>query len=310
MSVAVVILTKNSERTISRCLRSILDSSFHPRRVVIVDGGSRDGTLGIVEDTLGEDIIHVTLRDEGRGLGYARDIGWRNTDESYVAMVDSDVIVNPHFFEEATAVMEQDLRVGGLGAKLDPVCDEKGWIAKFQVKCYSTLEHLREPTYPEPRTGLHTGCTLFRRSALEKIDGFDHNFRFCEEDSDVSFRLRKAGYKLCYLDLASIHIETGKRFLKTNFRYGKSVTLFRKHAIPIWSTKRKVLAVALFAPLLQYLVYCIYLERYSRLKLDASEKFVLPLVETIRQALRTAGLVKVLLEPNGKRENAIIPIKK
>jgi GT2 family glycosyltransferase len=260
-----------------------------------VDGGSKDRTLSIVRELLEEKVAYSILKDEGKGLGYARDIGWRDSDEDYVTMIDSDVIVNPAFFKEGIALMERDPSLGGVSAKLKPITKEKGWLARFQVKCYATHLHLHEPVYPSTVRSLHTGCTLFRRSALEKINGFDPQFKVCEEDSDVSFRLRKAGYKLCYLGLTSAHLETGKRFFKINFRYGNSVKLCKKHFLPLWPTKRKVFAAVLFAPLLQWLIYCIYVYKYGKLRLTLSEKLVLPLIETVRQAVRTAGFMYYLI---------------
>jgi len=46
---AVVILTKNSERTIEHTLNSLVESSYVPKEVVVVDGGSKDNTLEIVK---------------------------------------------------------------------------------------------------------------------------------------------------------------------------------------------------------------------------------------------------------------------
>ncbi len=47
---AVVVLSKNSGRTIEKCLNSLVESSLPPEEIIVVDGGSTDNTLKIVSD--------------------------------------------------------------------------------------------------------------------------------------------------------------------------------------------------------------------------------------------------------------------
>jgi len=265
--------------------------------VVIVDGNSEDDTLKIVSEFVPK-LPLVILSDEGRGLGYARDVGWRATSSPYVIMLDSDVIMEPRFVTESLRIMEDDVRVGALSAKLRPKIEENGWFALFQVKNLAINLHLSEPTYPKPAVALHTACTMFRREALERVGGFDQYFRLAKEDSDISFRLRKAGYVLSYLPIEVTHLERA-RFWKTNFRYGRSyVHISEKHPdmSPLLTFKNAFLTASLFFPPLQLLVYLHYLRRYGEVQgLTLAERFVLPGIEVLRQAVRTAGMLYELL---------------
>jgi GT2 family glycosyltransferase len=265
--------------------------------VVIVDGNSVDNTLKIVSE-FSMKLPLVILSDEGRGLGYARDVGWRATSSPYIIMLDSDVIMEPQFVTESLRIMENDERVGALSAKLRPKTEEKGWFALFQVKNLAINLHLSEPTYPQPAVALHTGCTMFRREALERVGGFDHYFRLAKEDSDISFRLRKAGYLLSYLPIEVTHLERA-RFWKTNFRYGRSyVHISKKHPdmSPLLTFKNAFLTASLIFPPLQLLVYLHYVRRYGEVQgLSFTERLVLPGFEVLRQAVRTAGMLYELL---------------
>ncbi len=266
--------------------------------VVIVDGNSVDDTLKIVSEFVPK-LPLVILSDEGRGLGYARDVGWRATSSPYVIMLDSDVIMEPKFVAESLRIMENDRRVGGLSAKLRPKIEERGWFALFQAKNLAINLHLSDPTYPEPAVALHTACTMFRREALEKAGGFDHYFKLAKEDSDISFRLRKAGYLLSYLPIEVTHLERA-RFWKTNFRYGRSyVHISEKHPdmSPLLTFKNAFLTTSLLFPPLQLLVYLHYVRRYGEVQgLTLTEKLVLPGIEVLRQAVRTAGMLYELFK--------------
>lgn len=261
--------------------------------MVIVDGGSTDGTLEVVYGY--SDVLPVKiLSDGGRGLGYARDVGWRATNSQYIVMLDSDVILDPKFVAEAVKLMEVDKGLGGVAAKLRPVVTEPGWLAAFQGNNLAINLHLNEPCYPSEAVALHTGCTMFRRAALEEVGGFDHYFRLAKEDSDISFKLRKAEYRLSYLPIEVMHLERA-RFWGTNFRYGRSyVHIARKHPdfSPLWTSKNIILTAALVQPPLQTLIYLHYLRRYMSLRhLPKGERYVMAGIETLRQAVRTAGML-------------------
>lgn len=297
---AVVVLTKNSERTIKSCLSSLIESTLLPSEVIVVDGGSIDNTLNIVESFREKMKIKV-LFDENKGLGYARDIGWRATSNNikYVAMVDSDVLVDKTFFCDAVKILEENEKLGAIGAKLKPECDESGILAKFQTKNLAIHLHWQEAPYPSEVIATHTACTVFRKSALEKINGFDPYFRLAKEDSDVSFRLRKAGYKLSYLNHFVRHLETGKRFWKINFRYGRSYVLIsKKHPVEgkLWTKKNIILTVSLIVLPIEVAIWGYYFIRYLKLKdLSFKEAIIFSLVETIRQTVRTLGMLYELI---------------
>lgn len=295
-----VILTRNSAKTIGTVLSSLKRVTGFLSEIVIVDGGSSDGTLKVVESFTNSLPIKV-VHDRGRGLGFARDIGWRTATAPYVVMLDSDVVLEPRFLFEGLRVMEADPRVGALGAKLRPIMMEGGWLAAFQAKNLAITLHLAEHCYPAEAIALHTACTMFRRSALERVGGFDHYFRLAKEDSDVSFRLRKAGYKVAYLPIEVKHLERA-RFWETNFRYGRSyVHIARRHPdlSPLSTPKNVALTLSLLQPYLNVAIYLYYLVRYMRLShLTPGERRIMAGIETLRQAVRTAGMLYELLRPS------------
>ena len=298
MKLAFVILTRNSGRTLDRCLGAVarLKREFEPE-VIIVDGGSTDNTLNIVEKYR-EKLDVKVLYDGGRGLGYARDMGWRASGAEYIVMLDSDVIVNKDFLREAVKLLQRDEKLGAVSAKLKPISLDRGWLGRFQEKNLAIYLHHLDLPYPAEAVALHTACTVFKRKVLEEIGGFDAYFDLAKEDSDVSYRIRKAGYKLSYLNYYAIHLERA-RILKLNFRYGRSYVLIsRKHPDmeKLWRLKNIVLTMSIFFPLLKLLVFLHYLTKYVKIReLSLSERFILPFIELMRQEVRTAGMLYQLI---------------
>ena len=298
MKVAFVILTKNSGRTLNKCLSEV--SKLRDEmdvEVIIVDGGSTDNTLEIVKQYSGGLNIKI-LYDEGRGLGYARDIGWRSSSADYIVMLDSDVILNRRFLIDAIKLLERDQKLGAVSAKLKPISLDKGLFGLFQEKNLAIHLHHLDPPYPAEAVALHTACTVFKRKVLEEVGGFDEFFNLAKEDSDISYKIRKAGYKLSYLNHYAIHLERA-RIIKINFRYGRSYVLISKKypdMEKLWKLKNIVLTISLLLPLLQLLVYAYYLRRYMKVHgLKLRERIILPVIELMRQDIRTAGMLYQLI---------------
>lgn len=89
----IVVCAKNNEKTIKQSLQKIL-SYAPPRRLIVIDGVSKDRTLEIATAMGAE--IHS---DKGRGLGYARNMALTLAQTSIVGFVDADSYVPSNFFD-------------------------------------------------------------------------------------------------------------------------------------------------------------------------------------------------------------------
>ena len=127
------------------------------------------------------------LQGNGGGPAAARNIGWRASDAAWVVFVDDDV--------EPTPTWLADLEVDLMAAPLD--------VVAVQGRVTVPLPTDRRPTDWERNvTGLETARWItadmaVRRSALEKVGGFDERFpRAFREDLDLAIRLQEEGGKM------------------------------------------------------------------------------------------------------------------
>ncbi len=107
--VAAVVCTLNSISGIERCLLSLKEAGVG--RVVIVDGGSTDGTREVV-DRLADEV----LEDPGLGLGHARNIGIAATTEALILNMGSDNVMPAGQLDRMIADLER-LGVQGVSAR-------------------------------------------------------------------------------------------------------------------------------------------------------------------------------------------------
>lgn len=93
-TVSIIIPTLNSEKTLEPCLRSVLsqDYPFEKLEIVVVDGGSSDGTLSLVK-RLQLPIKHRILPNELKTGEAAKALGLKKSTNEILALIDSDNIL-------------------------------------------------------------------------------------------------------------------------------------------------------------------------------------------------------------------------
>jgi len=297
--VSAVVLTRNSSRSIIKCLDSITHSDYKVNEIIVVDGVSTDGTLDLIESYKPAQNIKV-VSDQRKGLGFARDVGWRISTGAYIIYIDSDVVIDSKLIGDSLVIMERDRTLGGISGKLDPECNEKGLISLWMKKNVAISYHKSVDSYPSlEKESLHTGATTFRRSALEEVGGFDHEMALALEDWTISYRLRLHGYRLAYIDILCAHLETSRRFTRINIRYGKARTICQRKGYPIvlFPLRLKLTLLCILAPPLAFMLILHYYEIHRRInkRLSALNRVLLGTIEVWRLFLRISGIVSELL---------------
>lgn len=188
VEVSAVVVTYNNERTIEKCLSSLLSNNV--QEIVVVDGGSNDKTVEIVTHHSGT----RTIRNV-RGIGKAKDTGWRISNSEFVLFLDADAFV------QSDSAIEELLRRFSRPEIAGVTC---------RVTCanpHKLLPRLRDLdfqlTYPEgfKKSGIMncnsdpTLCGIFRRRALQEVNGFDSSYPY-GEDLQLLSKLQSRGYQI------------------------------------------------------------------------------------------------------------------
>lgn len=110
MDVDVVIITKNSQRMLSDCLKSIY-KNVPVNHLVIIDGHSTDKTLEIVRQFQKQHQNILVFQDNGN-RATARQKGISKVETEWFVFVDSDAVLCKEWFKKAEKLLNQN--VGGL----------------------------------------------------------------------------------------------------------------------------------------------------------------------------------------------------
>ena len=96
--VSINLITWNGERYVENCLRSVLNQEFKDFSVIIIDNGSNDQTLELIN----ERYPHLKIIKHKENLGFAKAhnqaIHWTKSD--YVVCLNQDVVLEKDFLQK------------------------------------------------------------------------------------------------------------------------------------------------------------------------------------------------------------------
>lgn len=121
-NIAIIIPAYNREKTIIRALESVMGQTYQDFRVIVVDDGSTDGTLRVVDNYAkhySPNKIFVYPLSENVGVGRALNAGAEMIfNDNWLARLDSDDEYTPHYLETRMEIVKQfpdiELLYGGM----------------------------------------------------------------------------------------------------------------------------------------------------------------------------------------------------
>lgn len=97
--ISVIVPIHNGEKTLSKCVDSILDSTVSDIEIILVENGSTDRTINICQDYSRKYETIRTLVADKVGLSHARNLGMKAASGEWIAFVDADDYISPVMYE-------------------------------------------------------------------------------------------------------------------------------------------------------------------------------------------------------------------
>lgn len=217
--VTVVVPTKNTERTLARCLASIKAQAYPAVELIVVDNSSTDATMAIAKEYADQAVT------KGPERSAQRNHGWRIGSGEYAVFIDADMVLTENIVAEAVAAFEADSTLGAL------VIPEAAFGEGFLAKCRELEKRLY---LGDSRV---EAARIFPRRVLEQVDGYDENITGFE-DWELPDRIRAAGYRVGRINAIvnhdEGHIKLRSAFSKKRY-YGRWLPVYRnkvQHAAP------------------------------------------------------------------------------
>jgi glycosyltransferase involved in cell wall biosynthesis len=191
--VTAIIIVLNGERFIGEAIASVVAQSYADWELLVVDDGSSDGTIPIVEDVARSDprirLLHHPDRGN-HGMSATRNVGIAAAQGEFIGFLDADDVWLAEKLEQQVAILDAEPETAMVYGRTliwhqwEHGAARQDYFYGLGVapdRCYAPpllfhqllLNHYQSPT---------TCNALMRRSAVLAVGGFDPSFRTMFED--------------------------------------------------------------------------------------------------------------------------------
>jgi glycosyltransferase involved in cell wall biosynthesis len=248
VKVSLVVPVKNEADTIECLMSSVAGQTRRPDEMIIVDGGSEDGTPEIVEEWIGR----RSLSDWGRVVrvdeatpGKGRNVGVASAKYDWIAFTDAGIRVEQSWLERLIEVAEGDNQVDVVYGSYEPAsetlferCAALAYVAPKRLRAGRWM---RGPVIPS---------SLIRRGVCEGVGGFP-DLR-AAEDLIFMEAIERKGFKIAWAPQALVWWRMPPTFSDAFRRFA----LYSEHNVMIgrqydwhYGVMRQYAAWAIFAVL-------------------------------------------------------------
>ena len=220
LDVSFIILSWNSENYLRRCFQSVIRKCEDEKltyEIIIIDNGSTDGSLNIMEQFQNEytDKFVLIRLETNTGTTYSRNLGLKKARGKHICILDSDTELGEGCLAEILDRLDTQQKIGIIAPKL---LLPDGSV-QHSVKLFPTLINKlkkavciligvkpgKDDFYADFPFSVErqadsaiSACWFFRRNILDDVGFLDEKIFYAPEDVDYSLRVWKKGYVIIY----------------------------------------------------------------------------------------------------------------
>lgn len=197
MRVSLIATVKDEADSIEPFLDSLLEQTRPPDEVVVVDGGSTDGTLDVLRRQRATTPWLRILHAPGATISQGRNIAIHHATGPIIAVTDAGTVVARDWLEHLVQPLESDPRVGVAAGFFDPGGET------FFERCLSTIITPQLPEIDPARFLPSSRSIAFRKVWWERVGGYPEWLRHCE-DLVFDLELKRAGATFAFVPEARV----------------------------------------------------------------------------------------------------------
>ncbi len=251
---SIIIVSYNTCDITLQTIKSIVRSTPQTKlsyEIIVVDNNSSDDSVASIRRHFPD--VKVLDQTKNLGFGKANNLGVKAATGEYVALINSDCIINDTSLIPLVDYLKQNPKCGLVAPKLllednqTPQSAAVGaeptlltLVTRNQSKYDDVLTSQSTPFHPDWVTG---AAMVLPKKVYETIGGFDEAMFMYYEDVDLCRRVKEAGYDITWIPEATLVHLGGKSSPSTWGRkkryYQAQLYYFRKHhglgmAVLVW----------------------------------------------------------------------------
>lgn len=249
--VSVVVPCFNYARYVGETLRSILAQDYPNFELIVVDDGSTDDSVQVIQQVLSnvpaDSLVRRVefVRQANQGVSAALNTALEYSRGEFIATFDADDLMPLGRLKLQIDYLRKQPLVGCLGGEAVRI-DEQGQLLprknkKKQLSRYDFSQAL------ERTLVVGGGIAVLRREAIDKAGGYDPDIKI--QDFQITLRVAKAGFYVDVLpDVVTYyrkHAESLSKNYKAELRYGLQVIDCYKDSLEYERARARLIVKAL-----------------------------------------------------------------
>lgn len=207
--VSIIILNFNGIEFIEKCLDSVIKSKYKNKEIIVVDSCSTDGGREIIENKY-RNIQFLKLLEIPQiyGTDRARNIGIANAKGEYLAFLDNDTEVDSLWLDKLIESIIKDKSIASAQSKIlknygsynqyDSAGDYFGSFG-FLIERSQEAKDVGQFDFVTDIFSAKATASIIKASVFHNIGGFDEDMFKYVEETDLSWRVWLAGYRVVFI---------------------------------------------------------------------------------------------------------------
>lgn len=189
MEISIIIATFNAERTLERCLSSITNQLTNECELIIIDGNSKDNTLGIINKN--KQFISCFISESDKGIYDAWNKGIKMAKGNWIMFIGADDVLLPNSISKYLKVIHHKENIN----TYDYICAYNEHIDKNGKILKIIGGEPKWSIFRRTMNAAHVASLHSKKNLFEEIGGYNLSFKIC---ADYELLMRKKN-KLRYI---------------------------------------------------------------------------------------------------------------
>lgn len=212
--VSIIIATYNSEKTLRRAMNSVLNQDYQDWECIVVDGASKDGTIGIVKEFVAKDPRFRYISEPDKGIYDAFNKGWKMAKGEWIMYLGSD---DEYTKDGIKALMENS-------AGADVVYGDV--ILRYLNGRVKVQKASKVDFYGTSAFCCHQAVVM-KTDVVKKMQGFDEAYKLLA-DWELLRRCGQTGHVYKYVDSSIAYFSVGGASSNNYFSTFEAYKIYRK----------------------------------------------------------------------------------